>query len=377
MASQRYEVVRYTPGFRDHVAEFQTGLWSPDVALNAAYLDWKHGCNPYLSAPLVYLALHENRIVGMRGFYGAKWTAGQSSQPVTVPVAADFLVAPAHRDQGVVTRLMRVVIDDVAKQGLSHLFNFSAGPVTRVGALAMGWRSTPFIGRMHWETPRPPLASRLRRIARRRPRLERVVRPLLAATGAHQEAFRQLDRHFARRRDRRITLEKAPHAEAMAGMVARVSTGGRFEHVRDAAFFTWRFQNPLAEYRFLFCGDSPLEGFLVLGNRVPTPRPWVRIVAWEATSPRVAEELLAAAMRAGNFGDVRVWSESLPSPHIEVLRRAGFESMPTHGGVRDDRPSILICPLRQGGVNPGFVLAGRDLLDLANWRLSMLDTDRC
>ena len=45
--SAGYEIIKYRPEYRSQVLELQTHMWSPDMNINAAYLDWKYYDNPY------------------------------------------------------------------------------------------------------------------------------------------------------------------------------------------------------------------------------------------------------------------------------------------------------------------------------------------
>ncbi len=42
----KYEIIKYSLEFKSQVLELQTHLWSPDLALNAAHLEWKYERNP-------------------------------------------------------------------------------------------------------------------------------------------------------------------------------------------------------------------------------------------------------------------------------------------------------------------------------------------
>jgi hypothetical protein len=35
-----YHFTRYQPKYREEIIQLQTALWSPDLALNSAYLAW-------------------------------------------------------------------------------------------------------------------------------------------------------------------------------------------------------------------------------------------------------------------------------------------------------------------------------------------------
>jgi hypothetical protein len=76
MQQADYTIVSYRPEYKAQIVEVQKHLWGSHPELNAAYLDWKHLRNPYVSEPLIYLAKHEERVVGMRSFVGARWEFG-------------------------------------------------------------------------------------------------------------------------------------------------------------------------------------------------------------------------------------------------------------------------------------------------------------
>ena len=85
-----YRILRYDQSYKRAVADFQTGLWSPDPELNLRYLEWKYENNPYADKPRIYLASYRDAIIGMRGFYASLWEAGIPSRQFPVLVADDL-----------------------------------------------------------------------------------------------------------------------------------------------------------------------------------------------------------------------------------------------------------------------------------------------
>jgi hypothetical protein len=80
MNPQNCEFVRYQPDLKGQVVELQTHLWSPSLALNTAYFEWKYERNPYLVEPLIYLVMYHGKAIGMRGFFGVQWEGGVPAQ---------------------------------------------------------------------------------------------------------------------------------------------------------------------------------------------------------------------------------------------------------------------------------------------------------
>jgi hypothetical protein len=373
-----YEIVPYHPELLERVVRLQRHLWSPVETLNAAYFTWKHERNPYVGSPLVYLALHGRQVVGMRGMFGARWEHGPPRTTFLGLCADDMVIAPAHRERGLVSQIMRAALGDLARRGYGYIFNLTAGPATFMASLATGWRSTGSLKPVWRSEPRGIDLRRIRRALERIPLAWRYAESLGIVSSIQRRPFSRLDRNGARRRggvSRHISLADQPRAEAMAALVERIGHDGRLRHVRDRAYFDWRFANPLCEYRFLFWDDVQLEGYLVLQTPAwPAPtRRSCRIMDWEASHEEVRAALLQAAIVWGQFPELVSWSATLP----EGARRALDENRfaPVDGPPQSlprVQPSVLVRPTRDEWLRDEWVVGTRRLLDLASWDLRRL-----
>jgi len=370
-----YVVIPYDAGRRADVAALQTHSWSPDASLNAAYLEWKHEQNPFLRTPLIYLALHHGRVVGMRGFYGASWEADDAAMPKVIPCAADLVVAPEHRNLALVPMIMKTALEDLAARGYEYVLNLSASPVTLLGSLAMGWRSAGSLEETCRIDPgRPDRRAALSRL-RRLPVVWRFAGNLAQVVhGVLPGPFAELDRKWARDAGRGtdpIDVERTPRVEAMADLVRRLGTRARIRHVRDTAYLGWRYRNPLAAYRFLYWGNDPLDGYVVLEHSISASadRVTVRVVDWEAARPEIRVALLRSAIRWGRFREIRAWSATQPDGAADVLRQEGFVVVDEPGRLSRHRPALLVRTTRQPEPGCEWTLFDRRLLDRSNWDL--------
>jgi hypothetical protein len=150
---------------------------------------------------------------------------------------------------------------------------------------------------------------------------------------------------------------------------------GRLRHVRDEAFFEWRFRNPLCRYRFLFLetAEAELDGYLVLQAPVWRYRNEIRLADWEARTPAGRETLLRTVVERLAPPVAAVWSATLSGEVRELLTRAGFA--PVRRGTEELRPSILAKLVQEDAPETDWFVAGRSLLDLASWDLRMIDSD--
>jgi Acetyltransferase (GNAT) domain len=119
--SAGYEIVKYSPAHKPLVAELQKQMWSSDGDLNARYLEWKYEQNLRAGGASIYLALHGDRLVGMRGFHPARLEAGNPSRAFPVLIAGDAVIAPGHRDRSLVTRIMNMAQADLADRDARFL----------------------------------------------------------------------------------------------------------------------------------------------------------------------------------------------------------------------------------------------------------------
>lgn len=342
-APSGYRIESYQPSLADAIARLQTGLWSPDVELNRAYFRWKDEENPYRREATAYVMFRDDQPIAMRSFYATRWEVGARGQYKDILVADDFLISEGYRNQGLATVLMGHALDDLTQRGEEYLLNLSGGLVTVLHSRAMGWKSAGQLGpagrRVGW---RALLSGRGNRL------------PMMPNVGSLSG----------------IRLDTRPRPIPMADLIERMRYDGRIRHVRDATYLEWRYRNPRKEYRFLYAGDDPLRGFLVLSwtHHRLRPDPKVSIVDWEAEDPDTLATLLDAAIRVGRFTSLRTWSAATPA--ADLLEARGFKPMDgdlTRHGV----PCILVQSTQP--IPPeAWRIHGRSLLGMENWDMRML-----
>jgi acyl carrier protein/GNAT superfamily N-acetyltransferase len=376
-ARLRYEIVPYSGGFKSQVAELQRYLWSSDPRLSRQYFEWKYERNPYLQPPLLFLALSGHEVVGMRGVIGSRWELGTPARSIVLPYATDLVTRPDHRNRGLITTILKSPFKELAARGYQYAINLSASPMTLAVSLRLGWRSAGDAGlmvRRGWGWSRELQAHRL---LHRIPGLWRLadrLAPIVA--GVRGRPFRTLDAKSWIRRGQpaRVIVAQAPRPDAMAALVRRLGHDGRLRHVRDVEYFSWRFQNPLATYRFLFHGGEQPDGYLVLEASTSdlSDRNTVTIVDWEGVDDDVKAKLLDAALTWGGFVAINSWSSTLSDSSRNCLANAGFVQPEDAGRFGRRRPAVLIKPVQENVNGGNWLLERSRLLDLESWDLRPL-----
>jgi hypothetical protein len=371
-----YEVVTYQPDFKTQVVKLETSLWGPNLDLNRSYFEWKYEQNPYVKDPPIYLAVHNGKVVGMRGFSGVQWEAGVPAQRVTSLYSDDGVIAPEHRGGGLMSKITTSAFEDLAVKGYEYVFNLSSGLIMLRSNISKGFRSAGWAHPMHWASSGTRLQSGALRRMRRVPLMSRPLdyfassRFLRSHRSLQDVDQNQIDR--IRQNTPAIHVNDTPQCAAMAALVGRIESHGKIRHVRNREYFQWRFQNPMSRYRFLFWEVDRLEGYLVLQEYTSevADHGVVNIVDWEASNATIQIGLLQAAFAFAKGRRLVIWSASLSPETIALLNRHGFRSDKTPRGLFP--PAILVRAVRRDQLKGEWVLAGRPLLDLANWDLRML-----
>jgi GNAT superfamily N-acetyltransferase len=367
-----YHFVRYRDEHKQLVSALQQHLWSPDVRLNADYLDWKYHRNPYIREPLIYMAFSGDRLVGMRGASGTRWEVGESQVQFVLPYADDLVVDPAHRVQGLHRRMMEFGLDDLARRGFPYVINLSASKVTALGSLRMKWRRAGGVQPVQRRVPSAKVLDRLADQMRRWHLLWRWADDVATVQGPSGERlFHRLDKCLATasnpRQGRSLFISSLPLAREMADLVARLPVDGRIRHVRDETYFNWRFSNPMRSYRFIYVGSEGIEGYLVLHRSLGYVSDRVRIVDLEAENDRTREELLEAVVNCGAFPNLRAWAAAMPRPAAAALHRHGFEQVDG-----EYEKSILVRSLVEDELKEPWSLGGRPIDEALSWDLRMI-----
>ena len=399
MENETYQIVKYRPEFKSKLVNLQAHLWGQDQAVRAAYFDWKYNWNPYVDGIYIYLAFCNEKLVGMVGAYGVQWEIGDAGQSWPALCFADLIIIPDHRHGNLLQNLMSFALEDLSDTDYAYVFDLSAAPQLTLVLLMQGWRRV-FIQTAQRETHQATTSGQGQKNEKRRSWIASVYRqsrrysrrvPMLASTyhrlrglfsrcaDEPRSTFADLDRNAGQREaNPYISLSKTSRPRAKAELVERIGTDGRIRHVRDEQYFSWRFQNPLSEYRFLFWDDGRFDGYLALQSKCACEADgWAYIVDWEATNGRVWTDLLQAVIQLGNFDGLYIWSETLSGDAKEWLREAGFYFLNKTGKVRNDSQgeNIFVKAICPASPQSRWVLNNQDLLDARNWDLRMIYSD--
>jgi hypothetical protein len=272
--------------------------------------------------------------------------------------------------------IMRFFLDDLAARGFRYVINTSGGRLTVLQSIAMGWKSVAAME----PVARRSLHNRTLAVVREHTRGRRLIWRLGHVEGelssGEPDVLRRLYRegsHGKKRAGLLVTVDPQPRSRAMAELAARLPDDGRIRHVRDRAFFDWRFQNPAREYSFLFAErNGKLEGWLAVARNLSYRPPMLpfHVSDWEGTSPAVRVELLRHAISWGRFPALGAWTGTMPVEDRNLLASSGFRpSLPAL------RARGMPCTLLKKLDGPGeWNLGGKDALSSSSWDVRLVDS---
>lgn len=376
-----YQVVQYTPDLRAAVLDLSRHIWGPDLVRNAAYLDWKYIENPNLrhDSPLIFLALHGEAVVGMRGVHALRVEA-EGEEGLTLACFGDSVIDPQHRKRGLLSLVSDRGVTAAKDLGYPYLLGISNVPSTYFHLLKNGWTQAVSYDLLHRYAGRRRLIVQCYRLARPVPVVTKLAgalrrsirRPKPAASAEDPDPFAILDRNAASDRGR-ISLEQAARPAAMADLVRRLGSDGRLRQVRDVDYLAWRYRNPLARYRFLYCGGDRLDGYLVVQARRFGSFGVVNLVDWEASSQEIRASLLRSLLKWGQFELLRIWAANLPVETHSLLKSERFGPYHAHHSGNPYRPGLLVRALQEG--RQDWSVGRRQVLNADDWDLRMIYSD--
>jgi GNAT superfamily N-acetyltransferase len=362
-----YEFVRYRPEMRSAALSLLTYRWGSDARLNAAYFQWKYETNPHAPDPLVYVALDRGDLIAVLGFMGARWRTASTEQAWAAPVAADLVIHPGHRNRGLFRRIMAFALADLRTGDSQFVLGLTGMRYAQFSLRRMGWRFAGDLGAMRvaprWGLPDAGLAAT--RIA-----LDRTLGSEFYPFGSFRDGRRS-------RRAPDVIVQRDPDSERMASLVAAVRGDDRIRALKGEPYFAWRFRNPRSIYRFLWCydGGNPVGYAALRAARRPRDRK-AAIVDVAAISDAVRKKLISAALELRGIAFWNVWAGTLDGSTRQFLHDAGFRPTETHDRHgRTTTHHLLVASLNQGESERARTVGGNDPGSLANWDLSMLDSD--
>jgi GNAT superfamily N-acetyltransferase len=232
---------------------------------------WKHLDNAF-GPSLMWVACDGNRIVGLRVFM--RWVFERHGAAIRAVRAVDTATHPDFQGRGIFTRLTLKALDDARDDGVDFVYN-TPNDQSRPGYLKMGWRVAGHA----------PAAFRPTRITS-------LPALLQARTAA---AHWSVPAHFGV-----PFLSLLGEPDALQQLLASRAPAVRLRTYATLSSLTWRYAQPLFDYRAVLVSDDVRDGVAVLRVRQrgrAREAALVELLTPEGTNTRPLLRALARASR--------------------------------------------------------------------------------
>ena len=359
------------PEVLDLAAELNRRIRGGTLEEQRTFLTWKYFDNPYLPEPVMHVALHDGRAVGMRGYYGTCWRVGGTGRTHVFPAASDSAILDEYRETGLYAELNSAALEDVARRGFTHVVNLSARPeVALTSMLTFGWKGVvPQDVMTIGASTEPPSRALVRRAVPSK--LLPLARRLVRSSRRSSHAFSGTSGVVYRSptTEVRATISSAE----LADVARRCSYDERLGLVRDERFIMWRFAKPFVAYRFLIADGDSGCGYLILcrrPNRIP-----VFILDWKADTVDIQRALLAATLEGLRLPNLSIWSATLTEPELTTLRAMGFVPRVPPSPLDRRRQALLVRPTADPRDDALWEVDGLRLDAAETWSVGAVGSD--
>jgi len=364
VSGQEYCAVPYSPDLLPDIAQLMVYLWGGDPEANTSYFRWKYERNPHSDEPLAVVGLRGSKVVGFRGFFATKWTAGRD-QTVRVLCPSDTCVHPDHRRRGLSVLMGRAAMR--LYEGRYPIFlNTSCSHQSLPGYVRMGF--LPLAQRNY-------LAKvRLSAFFSSLPVLSPVSR-ILRGQGPSQAQGLRLPLGGAL--EFLVTDRVLP--EEMAGVVAkRGRNPARLTLCQDEAYFRWRFASGRRRYSFCYL----MEGQKVAGYAALRlfRRGRATIIDYGGVDENCTKTLLGAAVATLRLDVLSIWDFSVESSLRQYLSSLGFrrDSLTAFIEKRlwgEVSLPLLVRPVAESFREDDWYIGGLDVRRIESWLIREICSD--
>ena len=325
----------FEPKYRDGVVAVLENLWPWDVAERYARFDWEYLDNPNHEKNLAVVAINEkDEVIGFRG-----WVPGivcSNGKKYLVARAADAVVSPYSRKQGVFHKMTTYSLEYLEKNGVDAILNLTSNSQSNPGNLKLGWQA---IGQLNiWY--RFVLSFKKKQLNE----VERIRK------GKYQIEVTP-------------NIPKGLRINYQDSRIAFSMNDGQLD---------WYSNMPGEKFITTVARDSDgkMAGVLVFKIAINTKKSVLFYL--NVKDEKLAKVMFKEAKRYLPTGLISVWGMALNEDKVGILKRVGFFKIPFYEKLRK-KPPILVRCMNNPEEHEGWLLGGKDIRDINNWELLSID----
>jgi len=342
--------IQYSSKYKSQTLDLLSYLWTHlDKAGQRECFEWRYEKNPFIDKTYIYLAIHADKAVGFRAFVPQILVYDNSR--ITGLTAADAIVHPEYRRQGIFSGLIHTFLQDIggSLNSPTVIYNLSSNEYSTPGYLKRGWQAT----------------NGIKRFALRYAPLQH-----LSVFFQKQSRSAQSFDHY-QLKDGQLEISNKVYAEEMAGLTAIHASQKKIKCIRNGDYFKWRYSFNKEAYIYVYYrSGGELQSYLVLKKVNNT-----QYLLWEyaAKDARILGITIKKAVRKIGIPFLRSWV--LSGNDVVTLRQSGFVTAPVQLWklLGKERLPVLVRPVNEQVFDQDFFINGSDIRDINNWQLYLAD----
>ena len=328
-----------------------------DRDINLSYFKWRYYDNPYAESPLGIVALHENNVVGFRGYLATKWHIPNRNYQLIILIPGDTCVHPDHRRKGLSVSMGNMAMNNFASD-YQVLLNTSASKNSVPGYLRMGFIPIADKTFLHKYNLFDLLKKRYHRTTKKAAGLSSV-----------RIRFGEFDD---------ISVAANARPEIMSAVIAkRHETGHRITLFQDEQFFRWRFNNRKNRYVFYyFQKDNVITGYVVMLVFDESQSGY--IVDFAEIQMGALNSIVRYILNKDHFDIIAVPNVSLDENSFQMFKKFGFKANSLIERKERKMTGIypfLVRPVKRRCVETDWFIEGLDIRRIENWKITGICND--
>lgn len=324
----------YNSGYREGAVKVLESLWHFSEKERYLRFDWLYdsNTNPSFHETLAVVAVDENNeVMGFRGWVpGIIW---QDGRKYIVARAADVVVSPKARRQGVFSKMTTYSISYLKEKGIDAILNLSSNSQSNPGYQKLGW--LPISNINIW------------------------YKPLLL------HHYKPLNSEIKKEYKENI-LEILPYIPQ--GLVIPSSESLCFSMKEGQ--LDWYSQRPNKKYIAALSRDK--KGQLTSLFIFDCHKNKSSLVFHYFRDILIARRTFRMAIRYINSKFIAVWGWALSKENIRLLHQIGFIKIPLYERIMKKPPLLARC-IEDVENKQGWQIGKKDFRDIHNWEISLLD----
>jgi len=354
-----YRIAHFRPEHETQVVNLLGELWRCDSQTRSSLFRWKYLENPFSDGPIGVVALHDDTVVGFRGYFANRFIVGSQVTGQGVLQPGDLYVDPGHRNRGLSVAMGQHAMEyDTSRFRL--FLNLSCSKASLRGNLALGFQ---------------PLAAKVRLT-------RHGLNPLDWWRSRKGETRRPLEQsriNFGQ--FGKVQVADAPLPAAMASIVANQRHAEAALHLQqDHSFFAWRYRNPARKYAFYFLAeDNCITGYVAV--HVSANNVLGRILDYGECREWAVREILTYIIKSRHFPALSIVSYGADEQPRQLFAELGFST--THplkkltatASAGQAGVPALVRPIRQSFSERDLMIDAVDVRRIDSWRLKPICCD--